>query len=253
MGMKAALDYWRYGSLEGMERRLEEMRSETEALKRTRDEILRSDGAFKFQGEGVNGNWFGGILSGVASMIPFVSNSNSGSELTWRRPRRETPEEEEERIKKIRTEYAVEMRKLILYPENPIDRFESTVYDGIEDMRLVEYLRNEDLQTFMPDMFAPYPPNHNADPEAVQAFLDAAQERVAEHERSFAEGDVDEEDDDIQQQELLEMDLVLPGRNGLLSTPAQVPDFLGADSKLEKRRPEKRFAYDDDDDFEGRM
>lgn len=114
-----------------------------------------------------------------ASETYYVSDgSRWNGPARLQKPKRETPEEEEQRRLRNVAEQNASLRSIMQYPiQNPVDKKEDNVFDGHMDKRLSDYLNKEEEGVrFMPDMGVPYAPNH--DPVAVAQWK-AEQERQA--------------------------------------------------------------------------
>lgn len=172
-GVKMAFDYWYYGGLEGMNQRLETLDAELEQLKDTRERNKAIRARDSLDGTYTTSNSPQGLYT-TASDAHYVSDdSRWNGPARLKKPKRETPEEEEERLKQIKAEQNASLSSIWQHPiQNPVDMKERNVYNGYIDKRLSDYVngRDEDEEDFdddifMPDMGAPYAPNH--DPEAV--------------------------------------------------------------------------------------
>lgn len=169
---KPVLEFCYYGGIEGMERRSEEMEAELNSMRERRGKNWReilTEGTEKLGSAFSPSSASSGLYTSAsgASAPPFASPQPQ--ESIWKRPVRETPEEEAIRLEKTDLERIAFVRSLMRYPiQNPVDKHESNVFGHHMDQRLADFLDPEE-ESFMPDLGAPYAPNH--DPEAVQEWL----------------------------------------------------------------------------------
>lgn len=93
-----------------------------------------------------------------SELSSLASDKSTISEPIWRRPTRETPQEEAERLAEEKIQVQASIRRWTAYPlSNNAEKHESNVHAVTMDKRLADYVYSEDPLIFMPDLGAPAP------------------------------------------------------------------------------------------------
>lgn len=180
IGFKTAFDYWYYGGVEGLQKRAEQLEAEyteiREAMERNRRSTDLSSDASGFSTlDAVHG-----LYTTAADATPVKEGARWNGPARLLKPARDTPEEEEEKYLKAKKEWEDEARLFVnSYPiQNPVDKKESNVFDGHYDKRIADYLNKDEDNRMLPDMHAPYAPNHH--PDAVREWKIQQVQKAAE-------------------------------------------------------------------------